>query len=136
MLPINRNPSTRELDRFRRLWLPLFVAAAGGVTWWQLDSLVAALGVWATGTALVAIGLSSAEHGRTLFVGLQTITYPVGLVVSIIALLTLFYAVFTPIGWAMRLMGRDPLRLRARAQASNWVPHHDDHSAERAFRQY
>jgi hypothetical protein len=136
MLPINRNPSSRELDRFRRLWLPLFVAAAGGVTWWQLDSLVTALGVWAIGAALVAIGLSSAEHGRTLFVGLQTITYPIGLVVSTIALLTLFYAVFTPIGWAMRLMGRDPLRLRARAQASNWVPYHDDHSAERAFRQY
>jgi Saxitoxin biosynthesis operon protein SxtJ len=136
MLPINRNPSVRELNRFCRLWLPLFVLAAGGFGWWQLESPVTALGVWAIGVVLVAIGLSSPEHGRTLFVGLQTITYPIGLVVSTIALLTLFYAVFTPLGWAMRLIGRDPLRLRARAQPSNWVPHHDDHSAERAFRQY
>ena len=136
MLPINRNPSTRELNRFCRLWLPLFVLAAGAVAWWQLESPVTAVGVWAIGVVLVTIGLSSLEHGRTLFVGLQTITYPIGLVVSTIALLALFYAVFTPIGWAMRLMGRDPLRLHARAQPSNWVPHHDDHSAERAFRQY
>ena len=136
MLPINRNPSAHELNRFRRLWLPLFVVFAGGVAWWQLDSPMTAAVVWAIGATLVALGLSSAEHGRTLFVGLQTITYPIGLVVSTIALMVLFYGVFTPIGWVMRLMGRDPLRLRARAQASNWVPYQEDHSAERAFRQY
>ena len=136
MLPINRNPSAHELNRFRRLWLPLFVVSAGGVAWWQLDSPVTAAVVWAIGATLVILGLSSAEHGRTLFVGLQTITYPIGLVVSTLALLVLFYGVFTPIGWAMRLMGRDPLRLRARAQGSNWVPYQEDHSAQRAFRQY
>jgi len=136
MLPINRNPSAHELNRFRRLWLPLFVVFAGGVAWWQLNSPVTAAVVWAIGATLVVLGLSSAEHGRTLFVGLQTITYPIGLVVSTIALMVLFYGVFTPIGWVMRLMGRDPLRLRARAQGSNWVPYQEDHSAERAFRQY
>ena len=136
MLPINRNPSAHELNRFRRLWLPLFVLVAGGVAWWQFGSLMTAAIIWAIGGALVALGLSSVEHGRTLFVGLQTITYPIGLVLSTIALMVLFYVVFTPIGWLMRLMGRDPLRLRVRAQPSNWVPYHEDHSTGRAFRQY
>ena len=136
MLPINRNPSTHELNRFRRLWLPLFVLVAGGVAWWQSGSSTAAAIIWGIGAALVGLGWSSVEQGRTLFVGLQTITYPIGLVVSTLALMVLFYLVFTPIGWLMRLMGRDPLRLRVRDQSSNWVPYHEDHSADRAFRQY
>jgi hypothetical protein len=136
MLPINRNPSTLELNRFRRVWLPLFVVGAGGVAWWQFGSPLTAAAIWAAGAVLVALGLSSVEHGRTLFVGLQTVTYPIGLVVSTIALLVLFYMVFTPIGWLMQLMGRDPLRLRARDERSNWVPYQEDHTAQRAFRQY
>ena len=136
MLPINRNPSTLELNRFRRVWLPLFVVGAGGVAWWQFGSPLTGAAIWAVGAVLVALGLSSVEHGRTLFVGLQTVTYPIGLVVSTIALLVLFYMVFTPIGWLMRLMGRDPLRLHARDERSNWVPYHEDHTAQRAFRQY
>jgi hypothetical protein len=136
MLPIHRNPSALELDRFRRLWLPLFVAAGGAAVWWQLTSPIAAGVVWLIGGVLVGVALSSTEHARTLFVGLQTITYPIGLVISTIALMVLFYAVFTPIGWMMRLVGRDALRLRAREQASHWEPYREDHTAERAFRQY
>ena len=136
MLPINRNPSAIELNRFSRLWLPLFAAAGGTAVWWQFSSPVAAGVVWAIGGLLVGIGLSSAEHARTLFVGLQTITYPIGLVISTIALMILFFLVFTPIGWVMRLTGRDPLRLRARTQPSHWERHREDHSPERAFRQY
>ncbi|MGH9175718.1 MAG: hypothetical protein ACRD1H_15240 [Vicinamibacterales bacterium] len=136
MLPINRNPSAHELRRFTRLWLPLFVAVAGTVVWWRLRSPLAAAGVWGIGGALVAVALSSAQHARTVFVGLQTITYPIGLVISTVALVVLFYGVFTPIGWTMRLIGRDPLRLRARTAPSHWTPYEQDEGAERAFRQF
>lgn len=44
-------------------------------------------------------------------------------IVSPIALAVLFYGVFTPIGGLMRLVGKDPLKLRRdQSAASYWTP--------------
>jgi len=118
------------------MWLPLFVAAVGAVAWWRLDSLLAAVVAWGLGSAVIAVVLASREAARSVFVGLQVITYPIGLVVSTAALAFMFYVVFTPLGWTMRRLGRDPLRLRARGDASHWVPYTQNDDPARAFRQY
>ena len=136
MLPINRHPGQRELRQFSRIYLPLFVIIFGALTWWRADSPTAALIVWIVGAIAAAGALASAEFARILFVGLQTITYPIGLVVSTVALAILFYLVFTPMGLVMRLMGRDPLRLRARNAASHWIPYQQNDDPNRAFRQF
>jgi saxitoxin biosynthesis operon SxtJ-like protein len=136
MLPINRNPAEREIRTFTRIWFPLFVAMFGGVLWWRGASPLAVGLVWGVGAVLVALALASREAARIIFVGLMTVTYPIGLVVSTLALGVMFYLVFTPLGFVMRLGGRDPLRLGARKDASHWLPHEQDDSPERAFRQY
>jgi Saxitoxin biosynthesis operon protein SxtJ len=136
MIPINKNPSPREIRTFARIWFPLFVAAMGAALWWRLPSPVPAIVVWLAGGALAGLVLSSAEAARIVFVGLMTVTYPIGLVVSTIALGIMFYLVFTPLGLLMRLAGRDALRLRAREDRSHWVPYEQDDDPERAFRQY
>ena len=136
MLPINRNPGARELHAFARIWFPLFVAVAGGLTWWRSESPIAAIVVWVAGGALAALILASAEAARIFFVGLMTITYPIGLVVSTLALAFMFYVVFTPLGVVMRLAGRDPLQLKDGSAPSQWTPYDQDDSPERAFRQY
>jgi hypothetical protein len=135
MLPINRHPSARELGSFRRLWLPLFVVVVGGLAWWRLESTATAITVWIVGAALAAAALRSAEAARQIFVGLQTLTYPIALVVSTLALAILFYLVFTPIGWVLRLAGHDPLQLR-RGKRSRWVPHTRKDDAAEAMKQY
>ena len=136
MLPINRNPAEREIRAFRRLCFPLFVAVLGGLTWWRGGSMLAVGLVWGVGGALVALALASREAARIIFVGLMTVTYPIGLLVSTLALGFMFYVVFTPLGFFMRLAGRDPLRLKARRDATHWMPHEQDDTPERAFRQY
>jgi ABC-type uncharacterized transport system permease subunit len=136
MLPINRNPSARDLRGFARLWFPLFVAFVGIMLWWRLDAATAAVSVWVAG-GLLAVGvLASAPLARRVFVGLQIVTYPIGLVVSTVALAVLFYLVFTPIGLVMRLAGRDPLRLRTRGEPSHWQPYQQDDDVERSLRQF
>ena len=135
MLPINRNPSAPELRSFSRLWLPLFVVFVGAMAWWRLESPTTAIAVWILGGTLAVGALRSPEVARQIFVGLQTLTYPIALVVSTLALAFLFYVVFTPIGWVMRLAGHDPLQLR-RGKRSRWVPYtRKDDSAE-AMKQY
>jgi Saxitoxin biosynthesis operon protein SxtJ len=45
-----------------------------------------------------------------------------GKIVAPVALGVLFYGVLTPIGWIMRLAGKDPLRLRLDSSASSyWI---------------
>jgi ABC-type uncharacterized transport system permease subunit len=136
MIPINKQPGPRELRAFARLWFPLFVAAIGGAIWWRADAPVTAVSVWAVGGAIAAAVLASTEVARIVFVGLITLTYPIGLVISTVVLAFMFYLVFTPFGYVMRLIGRDALRLRARDASSHWIPYAQDDGPERAFRQY
>ena len=136
MLPINRNPSARDLRSFARLWLPLFVFAIGAVLWFRFERPVAALAVWIAGAVVAAAALASQPIARRVFVGLMIATYPIGLVVSTLALAVLFYLVITPIGWVMRLAGRDPLRLADRTRASEWVPYHQNDDPKGAYRQF
>ena len=135
MLPINRHPSARELRSFSRLWLPLFVMVVGALAWWRLESLTTAIIVWIIGAMLAGAALFSPEAARQIFVGLQTLTYPIALVVSNLALAILFYAVFTPIGWLLRRAGHDPLQLR-RGKRSRWIPSARKDDAAEAMKQY
>jgi hypothetical protein len=136
MLPINRNPAAKELRSFARIYFPLFVAAFGGAIWWRADSLTAAVAVWLIGGVIAAAVFASVHVARIVFVGLVTVTYPIGLVVSTVVLAFMFYVVFTPLGFLMRLGGRDPLRLKQRAAASQWTAYQQDDDPARAFRQY
>jgi saxitoxin biosynthesis operon SxtJ-like protein len=136
MLPINRNPSAKDLRSFARIWFPLFVAFLGGMIWWRANQPTAAMVVWGVGAAVEVAVLASQAVARQVFVGLMIVTYPIGLVVSTVALALLFYLVFTPLGWAMRLSGRDPLRLKTRTDRSEWhaVAQNDD--PQQMFRQF
>jgi hypothetical protein len=136
MLPINRNPGVRELRAFARLWLPLFIAMFGAMIWWRAGSLTGAIVAWGVGAVIVGAVLASANVARIVFVGLLTITYPIGLLISTIVLAFMFYVVFTPLALVMRLGGRDALRLKQRGATSHWTPYEQDDEPERAFRQY
>ena len=129
MLPIDWNPGARELRSFTRIWFPLFVVMIGSVLRWRFHLPDASLWAWGVGA------LADLRVARAVFVGLMVITYPIGLVVSTVALALLFYLVFTPLGWGMRLAGRDPLRLRTRADTTEWQPITQDVD-DRMFRQF
>jgi len=52
-----------------------------------------------------------------------TVALPVGRAIFSLALLFLYYGVFTPVGFLLRLLGRDALALRNRPnQATYWTP--------------
>jgi Saxitoxin biosynthesis operon protein SxtJ len=136
MVPINWNPGAREVRSFSRLWFPLFVAMIGSVLRWRFHLPDAALWAWGLGALAVVAALVDRRVARAVFVGLMVVTYPIGLVVSTVALALLFYLVFAPLGWGMRLAGRDPLRLRTRDDVSQWQPVKQDEDVKRMFRQF
>jgi hypothetical protein len=87
------------------------VASGGAPRWWA-----AALAVAFALVAIVKPGLLAGLNRWWMKLGLL-----LGAIVSPIALGVLFYAVFTPIGFVIRLTGGDPLRLaRDTTAASYW----------------
>jgi Saxitoxin biosynthesis operon protein SxtJ len=136
MIRVNRNPSPETLRQFALIVLPGFVALFGGLLWWRSGSITNALITWGIGGVVALGAVASREVARQLFVGLQVVTYPIGLVVSTIVLAFLFYAVFTPFALVMRLAGRDPLRLRQRDASTHWIPYQQKDDPADAFRQY
>ena len=83
------------------------------------------------------------EHGiavprsiRWLFSMVTTVTLPIGFVVSELMLIVLYFGVITPLAFALRVLGRDPLdRSIDREAATHWVQHRDVGDASRYFRQ-
>ncbi len=76
----------------------------------------------ALGGASLAFSLLWPPGNRPLFVLMSLVTYPIGFVVSHLALAILFFGVLTPVGLLFRLLGRDPLARRFEPdQPSYWV---------------
>jgi hypothetical protein len=136
MIPVNRNPSAETLRQFARIVLPTATALLGGLLWWRSGSVANAAIAWGVGAAAAIGALARREFARQLFVGLQVITYPIGLAVSTVVLALLFYVVFTPFALIMRLAGRDALRLRQRDASTQWIPYQQKDDPADAFKQY
>ena len=136
MIQVNRRPSSETLRQFAWIVLPGFVALFGALLWWRSGNLANAAVAWGIGAVVALAALASREVARQLFVGLQVVTYPIGLVVSTVVLAFLFYAIFTPLAVIMRLAGRDALRLHQRDATTLWVPYEQKDDPADAFRQY
>ena len=57
-----------------------------------------------------------------------------GMVVSPIVLGVIFFGLFTPISLAMRLFGRDELRLRFKQKSSHWIPRGSTNTQTESFK--
>jgi hypothetical protein len=74
----------------------------------------------AIGLLMAALALVYPRGLRPIFVSLALGAFPIGWVVSELALLVLFFAVVLPIGLILRALGHDPLDRRLDRQASSY----------------
>jgi hypothetical protein len=116
---IEWDPSPRKLRQFGAIGFAALVVLA------ILTSIQgrAALAGYAAALAM-AVGTLAIQRPtalRLLFVGLIVVGFPVGWTVSHLLLALVYFGLVTPLGWSLRLLGRDSLRLKAYpAQASFW----------------
>jgi len=129
-------PTPRTLRQFAVCWI-VFV----GLLAWRVgvhhQQFAAGLVLAALAAAVGLAGLVRPAAVRPLFLGLTIATLPINWVVSRLLLAVLFYGVFTPIGLVMRLLGRDALELRPRADRSTyWEPKLIAEDPRRYFRPF
>jgi hypothetical protein len=134
LVDIKWHPSRRELRQFGLIVVPIVAAAVARWRWHQPRVALAVLGV----AVLVAVvGLLVPMALRPVFVGLSLLTYPIGFVMSLLALAVVFFAVLTPIAVILRLVGEDPMARRFDRNAkSYWVERRRKPEPKRYFRQF
>ena len=134
MLPINRDPSARDLRSFGLL-LAVFVGIVGGLSWWRTGLVPYA--IWGGGGLLALVyGLVPALR-RPVYVGWTYAAFPIGWTVSHLLLGLIYFGVITPIGIALRALGRDPLTRRFDPAArSYWIRYSPQRDVARYFKQF
>jgi len=132
---IPRDPPARLLRQFAGLWLAFFLGLA---TWQGLVRGRSTLALCAVLAASVGgLGLARPRALRPLFVGWMMLAFPIGLLVSHVALAVMFYGLVTPLALVFRLAGRDPLALKwSRDARSYWQPKPEPTDVRRYFKQF
>jgi hypothetical protein len=145
LLEINWSPDRRILRQFG--WIAFVVGVAGGALIWRGWWLAWLVGVNArpvVAAVFALVGLSSGvaslvwpAANRPLFIALTVVAYPVGFVVSMVAMTALFYLVVSPVGLIMKAAGRDPLHRGIDASMpSYWADARTQRPKADYFRQY
>jgi len=131
---IPRDPPLRLLRQFAGLWLAFFL----GLAMWQgVSHGPSAKSVGAAAIALLgAVGLVRPGVLRPVFVGWMMLAFPVGWLVSHVALAVIFYGFFTPLALVFRLAGRDLLALKRKDVGSYWQARPQATDVRRYFKQF
>jgi ABC-type uncharacterized transport system permease subunit len=136
MIEINRNPSQREL-RWFGVGLLAFAAIVAAVIYWRTGSSGAPRSVLGLGTVVTLVYYAVPPLRRWVYLAWMYAAFPIGWVVSHVVLAAVYYLIVTPIGLAMRALGRDPLNRRFdRSATTYWIPHNPGEDVKRYFRQF
>jgi hypothetical protein len=138
---VSWNPDTAGRRAFAKsiaLGMPLLALVLGALGWWRAHS-------WPAWTWwLAGIGAAAGfvlwlvpQIARPFYLVWNALGCCIGLVVSNVAVTAVYLLVVTPIGLALRLLGRDPLQRRLeRERESYWEDAEKPGDAERYFRQH
>ena len=146
LIAIDWNP-TKKMLRLFGACTGLFCALLGAWVFFRYSLFAFELGshtartvgivLWAVGGVSFFLGLVLPRALWILYVVLNGLAFPIGLVVSHVVLFVIYYFLFTPMGLIFRLIGRDALHRKFDPQAeSYWVPYEPHPPAKRYFRQF
>jgi hypothetical protein len=135
LFPLGTKPTARVLRQFAAAWLIFFLALAANQIWRRGH---VSAGLVLGGVALIGIaGLIKPNSLRLLFLAASIAAYPIGWLVSAVALAVMFYVIVTPLAFFWRIRGRDLLQLRAKSgQTSYWIARDAEPPPERYLKQF
>jgi hypothetical protein len=136
LIEINKNPSLRELRWFGVILLA-FAGLVGALLRFKFGLSTAATTVWVAGGVIAVAVLAVPPLRKPVYLGWMYAAFPIGWTISNALLAFTYYLVLTPIGLAMRLLGRDPMTRRLDPSAKTYWTEHNPHGApERYYRQF
>lgn len=143
MIDLKHQPSKKDLTVFG-CGLPIF-AGLLGLIWWRSHP-AASQWIWAIGGGVTLLFAAIPPARLPIYRGFLIIAFPIGWVISHVILALTYYLVLTPVGLALRILGRNPLDRKRRAApagagtddapASYWSARPPTPPAERYFKQF
>ncbi len=129
-------PTNRELRMFAVV--QLIVTTFGA---WLLHRRLgwdaAAIGVMGLAAVALVAGLWSPQWIRPVYLAWMLAGFPIGWVNAHVLLAVIYYGIITPIGFVLRLSGRDLLQLNPRPDATTyWSVRPEPPESPRYFRQF
>jgi hypothetical protein len=136
LVSIPWHPSSKDLRVFAGLQFALFALIAASLAW-RHGLPTVALCIIALSAVVAVLGLVTPALIRPIYVGWMIAVFPIGWAVSHLILAVTFFLVITPIGWVLRLAGRDPLARHPDPQVgSYWTERPPPPPPEQYFRQF
>jgi hypothetical protein len=127
-------PKPRVLRQFAGLWLVFFVGIAAWRAWHgQTGVRTDVIGL--LGLVVGVAGLAAPAAVRYIYTGWMIAAFPIGWTVSRVVLAVVFYAIFAPVAWIFKAIGRDVLVIRRPRVVSYWTPKPRASNAEEYLRQ-
>ena len=136
MLELKKEFSNRELKWFG-VWFGMF----GGMMVWllagQFNLQWLATGVAVFSILAILVYYTVPAFRNPIYRGWLATVWPIGWLVSIILLASVFFFLITPIGWLRRAFRQNPMKQNLDQSASTyWTPRKNSNEAERYFKQY
>ncbi len=136
MIPIPWTPDRKTLAEFSEASMFALGMVAAPLAYYRGRPGLA-VAFWCLAVIGRVVGLIRPDWLKPVFLALTLATWPIGWVVSKLALGLLYYLVFTPIALVFRLIGRDALRRKADpAPVSYWEPYRPDRGLDRYLRPF
>ena len=136
LIELNPQPGTRELRWFGFL-VPAFFALLAGLLWWSSKGTVGPAVLVGLGAAFGALYALVPRSRLLLYTGWVRAFYPLGWLISHALIGAIYFGVLTPIGWALRLAGQDPMHRRFQRGANTyWVERRGARQVRDYFRQF
>jgi hypothetical protein len=137
VISINWTPSNRELRSFAVLLL-LFFVVVGGIWFWKTNWITGPISLVSVASVIALLGLAVPRAIRWVYVGWMIAVWPLGWTISHLLLAAIYFGVIMPIGWLLRLTGRDPMKKSWDQSATTyWVQRPSEPTdTRRYFRQF
>ena len=137
LVSLNLKPSDKQLRDFGDIALCM-CNIVGLLLMWAAGLSVRAFVVFcAAGVAVYLLSRISVNLVRPVYVGLVTLTFPIGWVISHTLMAIFYYGVIGGVGLVFKLLKRDPMCRRYDPQAqSYWIPVKHNRSLKHYFHQF
>ena len=134
LVHINWRPDAKELRKFGITVLIGF-AIIGLIVFFTAKTPTSAYWLWGIGAVFGLAGITGTVVAVPFYFAWMGIAFVMGNIMSRLIMFIIFFGVVTPLGFIMRLTGRDRLRLKKTTADSYWldVPSVDRDSYQRQF---
>lgn len=134
MIQPNWYPDRKQLRQFAIISLVGF-GVVGAIFRWRFGLEATSLVLWAAGVLTFLAGMVLPAAVLPVYTLLMAVTMPIGWLVSNVLLRLLYYGVFTPFGFVMKALGRDPLQLKRPSAGTYWLKHRQRKDPSSYYRQ-